>query len=156
MFISVSLGSTFRYHLTFCTVYGETPSIFLLALSSSPYCCVFCELVCFQRLSFVSVWFSVERSTEQFVYLIKINQILSSAAPSCNAGGTPKLSKPIPADMIPQGSDQLVVREEKESPARKTTKPQQVLGIRCHFERLRRCIGRMCRLRKVAACGSCG
>ena len=38
-----------------------------------------------------------------------------------------------------------MVLEETESPARKARKkPQQVLGISCHFEGLTQCTGHMC------------
>lgn len=47
--------------------------------------------------------------------------------------------------MIPQGSNQQMVLEETESPARKLRKkPQQVLGISCHFEGSMQCTGHMC------------
>lgn len=126
------------------------PSIFILDLSSCPYSSLFCELVCSQWPSFVCVVFSrAEHRTVCLSDLIaRIN--LSSAAPSGNAAARPKLliSEPIPADMIPQGSNQQMILEETESSARKTTQPQQVLGISCYFEGLVHCIGHTCRLRK--------
>lgn len=46
----------------------------------------------------------------------------------------PLIAEPMPSDMIPHGSDRAMVLEETEVPARKRTKPQQVLAINCHFD----------------------
>lgn len=118
-----------------CSVCGEKSSVALLCV----HVCTGLypgSFVCSHRPNFVSVWFAVERRTEQFVCLIK--QLLSSAAPSGGAAARPEtlISQPTPTDTVPQGSDQQLAVEETESPARKTTKPQQVFAINRHFEGL--------------------
>lgn len=60
-----------------------------------------------------------------------INQLLFSAFSSKPVS---LIAGPIPSDMTPQGLDSAMVLQETEALARKTTKPQQVLAIYCHFE----------------------
>lgn len=106
------------------------------------------SLFCSQRPSFVSVWFSVEWSREQFVYLIaRINQLHTSAAPSGNAAARPKhwFQRQYQADTITTGiwSTNGSGRNRKSCQENNKTRCSALAAT---FEGLMRCIGHMCRL----------